>query len=155
VVPCPYFYVRLIELRLGCTTTAVYMGCMPKPVDRHTPATWVTYNPQHCQNCWADCCTLPVQATSEEMFHLGFLKLTEVNGPLKRIAQRLKRDGIIAAYNDRTRLFRLAQRPGGDCVFLDSKRRCTVYDSRPSICRQFPMNSKRPGFCPHRPLPQP
>jgi len=119
-----------------------------KKVDILRPKTWVRYQPSLCQGCQAGCCTLPVLVTAEELYHLGYLKADEVNGPLKRIAQRLIRQGIIRSYQDRTRLFRLEQKNGHDCVFLDGNRRCVVYDRRPSICRQFPSNSARPGFCP-------
>lgn len=116
----------------------------------HTPSSWTRYRPALCNGCWSGCCTLPVQVTSEELFHMGYIPMEKVNGPLKRIAQKLIRDGIIRSYNDRTRLFRLQQVNGNDCVFLDENRRCKIYDRRPSICRTFPMNSKRPGFCPHQ-----
>jgi len=91
---------------------------------------------------------MPVQVTSEELYHMGFIEAHQVNGPLKRIAQKLIKTGIIKSFNSRNRLFRLKQRENGDCVFLDTKRLCTIYENRPSICRGFPFNSVRPGFCP-------
>lgn len=112
------------------------------------PSSWVKYCPSLCKGCWAGCCTMPVQVTSEELFHMGFLQASEVNGPLKRIANRLIKQGIIRSFNARTRLFRLMQVNGNDCVFLDENRLCRIYDRRPSICRAFPQNSVRPGFCP-------
>jgi Fe-S-cluster containining protein len=33
----------------------------------------------------------------------------------------------------------LVEFPNGDCVFLDSQRRCTVYDARPQQCRTWPF----------------
>ncbi len=43
----------------------------------------------------------------------------------------------------------LTERPNGDCVLLDSKkRRCLVYESRPTQCRTWPFwdsNLDRPG----------
>ena len=34
----------------------------------------------------------------------------------------------------------LAERPSGDCIFLDSReRRCTVYAARPVQCRSWPF----------------
>ena len=32
----------------------------------------------------------------------------------------------------------LAQRPNGDCVFLDAQRRCSIHDVRPASCRRYP-----------------
>ena len=79
---------------------------------------------------------------------MGFLELTEVTGPLKRIASRLKREGIVKSFNAHTQVFVLAQKNGSDCIFLDENRRCTIYERRPHVCREFPNNSARPGFCP-------
>ena len=112
------------------------------------PKTWVKYRPSLCQGCRAGCCTMPVQVTSEELYHMGFVEYDQVNGPLKRIAQRLIRQGIVASYNDRNRNFILKQYENNDCVFLDEDRMCKIYDRRPNICRVFPGNSRRPGFCP-------
>jgi len=91
---------------------------------------------------------MPVRVTPEELFHMGYLEATEVNGPLKRIANRLKKQGIIKSFHTRYRIFTLAQKDGNDCVFLDEKRLCTIYDRRPNICRKFPNDSIRPGYCP-------
>jgi Fe-S-cluster containining protein len=121
----------------------------------HRSETWVKYHPSKCEGCWAGCCTLPVPVTSEELHHMGFIEADEVNGPLKRIARRLIREGIIQSFNARTRLFTINQVNGDDCVFLDENRRCKIYDRRPSICRRFPMNSVRPGHCPNQPIAPP
>ena len=119
-----------------------------KKVEIAKPSSWVRYKPSMCRGCWAGCCTMPVQVTSEELFHMGFIEAHQVNGPLKRISQKLIKSGIIKSFNSRTRLFRLKQLENGDCVFLDSKRLCKIYENRPSICRGFPFNGARPGFCP-------
>jgi Fe-S-cluster containining protein len=123
-------------------------------VDRLDPKSWVRYNPSNCTKCLADCCTLPVLADAEDLFHMGYLRFDQVNGPLKRIAAKLKKDGIIRSFNSRTRVFTLARRKNNDCIFLDEKTRfCTIYDRRPTVCRDFPHNSARPGFCPKRKKP--
>lgn len=123
-----------------------------KKVEIHKPSSWTKYKPELCKGCFAGCCTLPVLVTSEELFHLGFLKAHEVNGPLKSHVERLKKKKIIQSFNSRTQLFTLYQHPNNDCVFLTKERLCSVYDRRPYICREFPKNSKRPGFCPHQKL---
>jgi len=121
-----------------------------KKVDIHRPVTWVKFKPSLCKGCFAGCCTLPVLVTAEELYHLGYLKFNEVTGPLKIHAERLKKKKIIQSFNSRTQLFTLYQHPNSDCVFLTKDRLCSVYEKRPSICREFPKNSKRPGFCPHQ-----
>ena len=116
-----------------------------KPVEILRPATWVRYKPSLCKGCWAGCCTLPVQVSPEDLFHMGYLRADQVEGPLKRIANRLRREGIIQSYNARKRTFTLQQKNGHDCIFLDEDRLCTIYEKRPYICRRFPETSARPG----------
>ncbi len=96
---------------------------------------------------------MPVTVSSEELFHMGFIDYDQVNGPLKRIAARLQKQGIIGAYYHLTRTFRLKQVNGLDCIFLGSDRACTIYDRRPKICREFPDNGARPGYCPSQKKP--
>lgn len=119
-------------------------------VDILRPATWVRFKPSLCKGCWAGCCTLPVKVDAEDLFHMGYLEIDEVMGPMKRISQRLMKSGVVRSYNDRTGIFTLQTKNGHDCVFLDENRLCTIYDRRPSVCRKFPENSARPGFCPAR-----
>lgn len=124
---------------------------MPKKlVEIHKPATWVKFKPELCKGCFAGCCTLPVLVTAEELFHLGFLKYHEVAGPLEKHVERLKKKKVIQSFNVRTQLFKLYQHPNNDCVFLTKDRLCSVYERRPSICRAFPKNSRRPGYCPNQ-----
>ncbi len=126
----------------------IAVGYKMKSVEIAKPTTWIKFKPSLCRGCWAGCCTMPVQVTSEELYHMGFIKAHQVNGPLKRVAQKLIKAGYIKSYNARTRLFRLKQRENGDCVFLMENRLCSIYENRPSICRGFPFNGARPGYCP-------
>jgi uncharacterized protein len=126
-----------------------------KKIEVRLPKTWVPYKPALCSGCWAGCCTLPVQVSSEDLFHMGFLNYDQVNGPLGHIAKKLMNDGIVKSFNLKTGIFTLQQKNGTDCVFLDEKRMCTIYDKRPSVCRGFPYNSARPGYCPAKRKDQP
>lgn len=112
------------------------------------PETWVRYRPSLCKGCWAGCCTLPVKVSAEDLYHMGFITYREVNASLPKLFIRLKKEGIVRSLNLRSEVFTLAQRPNHDCIFLDEKRLCTIYERRPSVCRSFPENSKRPGYCP-------
>jgi Fe-S-cluster containining protein len=57
----------------------------------------------------------------------------------------------VRSYHPPTGLFVLEQRHGRDCVFLHPEtRRCTVYEKRPEVCRNFPKIGPRPGYCPGR-----
>jgi uncharacterized protein len=117
-------------------------------VDVLRPKTWVRYEPSMCRGCWAACCTLPVVVNAEDLYHMGYLTLYQVNGPLKRIANRLIKEGIVRSYRDRNRTFILQRTKADECIFLDENRRCKIYDRRPFVCRKFPVNAVRPGFCP-------
>ena len=119
-------------------------------VDLLRPSTWIRYKPSLCKGCWAGCCTMPVVVNPEDLFHMGYLNAQEVNGPLKRIAGRLIKLGVVKTYREKSRSFVLRQRKNHDCIFLDRNRMCTIYDRRPAVCREFPMNSKRAGFCPRK-----
>lgn len=120
------------------------------PVDILRPKTWVRYKPSLCANCHAGCCTLPLRVSAEDLFHMGFIEYEKVNGPLKQIANRLIKQGIVRSYNTRTKVFTIQRHKNEDCIFLDENRRCTIYAKRPVVCRRFPDNSIRPGFCPHQ-----
>lgn len=83
---------------------------------------------------------------------MGLIEYDRVNGPLKRVANRLIKEGIIRSFNPRTGIFTLQRHKNEDCIYLDENRRCKIYERRPSVCRRFPDNSARPGFCPHKKL---
>jgi Fe-S-cluster containining protein len=121
-----------------------------RAVDVLRPETWVKYRPANCAGCHADCCTLPVRVTDEELFHLGFLRYEEVGRVTPAIVERVRAAGVVRSYHRGWKLFTLERRPNEDCVFLDDERRCRVYDRRPSVCRAFPKNAVRPGYCPSR-----
>jgi Fe-S-cluster containining protein len=125
------------------------------PVDILRPRTWVKFKPEHCRNCQAGCCTLPLRVDSEDLFHMGFISLQEVSAPQKPIAERLIKAGIVKSYNTRRKLFMIRRHRNNDCIFLDKNRRCSIYDRRPYVCRDFPNSSARPGYCPYQAKPEP
>ena len=92
---------------------------------------------------------MPVEVKLEDLVRLGLVAHDEALGSVKKIAKRLKAEGVISSYRQGTDLFMLTQKANRDCFFLDSLTRlCTVYESRPGVCRQFPAVGPRPGFCP-------
>lgn len=117
--------------------------------DAQRPSTWRTYRSGLCEGCWAGCCTLPVEASAADLVRLGVLEVIEAAQITKAVVRRLEKSGILDRYIQKTGIFLLAQRANSDCVYLDAKtRRCTVYDRRPEVCRQFPKIGPRPGYCP-------
>lgn len=120
--------------------------------DKDRPSTWVQYKDGMCQECNGSCCTLPVEVHLADLIRLNLVTEDEALGSIKKIAKRLIREKVISSYRTGTQLFMLASRPSGDCVFLDPySRRCTVYEKRPEVCRNFPLSqSPRLGLCPVR-----
>jgi Fe-S-cluster containining protein len=112
------------------------------------PSTWQKFRPGLCEGCWAGCCTLPVEVTLEDLVRMELATEDETRGSLRKLAGRLTRAGIVRSFRARSRLFVLEQKNNGDCLFLDAQRRCTIYDKRPEVCRQFPSIGPRPGYCP-------
>jgi len=98
----------------------------------------VKYN---CEKCPAYCCTydeIPVSARDLERLarHFGITpalaeaRYTKLYGKKKMRVLRHRKDPV----------FKSA------CMMLDpEKRRCTIYQGRPSICRDFP-GGKRCGY---------
>lgn len=94
---------------------------------------------------------MPVEATVDDLIRMEVVTPFEAQERLKRLANRLKKEGVIDHYNPRRAVFTLARRANDDCVFLDLKsRRCTIYGKRPTICRNHPEVGPRPGHCPHQ-----
>ena len=91
---------------------------------------------------------LPVEVTPGDLCRMGLLREDEAYNATKKAARALMRSGHIKSFRAKTGLFTLAQRPNGDCMYLDSRRQCTIYDRRPTVCRRFPEIGPRPGHCP-------
>lgn len=121
------------------------------PVEIDRPSTWMKFRPSLCEGCFAGCCTLPVEVTEIDLLRLELISEDEALGSLKKVAKRLEKEGIAHSFRVKTKYFILTQRQNGDCRFLDEKRRCSVYDKRPQVCRRFPDIGPRPGFCPCQP----
>lgn len=92
---------------------------------------------------------MPVEVKLSDLIRLGVTDEDEASGSVRKLANRLKREGIIVSYRQGTDFFMLSQKANRDCRYLDSfTRRCTVYEKRPDTCRGFPQIGPRPGFCP-------
>ena len=89
-----------------------------------------------CSKCPGYCCSYPeIEVTKRDIARLAeHLGLTEEQAE--------------ARFTKGARLLRHQKDTIFDsvCVFLDTKtRRCTVYDARPGVCRDYP-ESKRCGY---------
>ena len=121
---------------------------MSVSIDR--PSTWVKFGSvKMCEGCFAGCCTLPVEVSASDLIRLELITEDEAATSLKKVFRKLHKAGFVQSYHANRGLFILEQRGARDCVFLGPKdRRCTVYEKRPEVCRQFPKIGPRPGYCP-------
>lgn len=69
------------------------------------------------------------------------LDVHRISGRLQKTAQQLIGEGALAlGVVDGIILPHLQMQPGSDaCFFLSGEGRCTIHDSRPGICRLFPL----------------
>ncbi|MBI3544911.1 MAG: YkgJ family cysteine cluster protein [Deltaproteobacteria bacterium] len=128
------------------------MKTMTKVAIPQAPDTWRLYKKGLCDDCWAGCCTLPVEARPHDLVRLGLVTQDEIDWSLSDVADQLFKRRIIQHYDPKEGMFTLEQVGGRDCIYLDPRtRRCTVYEKRPDTCRNFPKIGPRPGHCPYKP----
>jgi Fe-S-cluster containining protein len=113
--------------------------------------TWTQYRKGLCDSCRATCCTMPAEVRVSDLVRMGLVDEFEVEEPLRTIARRLEKEGVVDHFNGKSERFTLARLANDDCVFLDGKsRRCTIYEQRPETCRNHPQIGPRPGWCPYQ-----
>lgn len=114
--------------------------------------TWARYYNGLCQGCHATCCTLPTEVRLDDLIRLGVVDEFERDEPLRNIARRLMKEGVVEHFNQKSGRFTLTRLSNDDCLYLDRKSRlCTVYANRPDTCRNHPQIGPRPGHCAYRP----
>ena len=113
--------------------------------------TWTRYRNGLCEDCAANCCTMPVEVRLADLVRLGLVDPFEAEHEApKHIAKRLLKAGLIDHFNFRHSLYTLARRANGDCTHLHPQtRRCTVYAQRPETCRKHPQVGPKPGYYPY------
>ncbi|PWU15805.1 MAG: zinc/iron-chelating domain-containing protein [Bdellovibrio sp.] len=124
---------------------------METPKDR--PSTWISYRQALCANCLASCCMMPVEVRAEDLVRLKLVTPDEIQRSKKRVFKKLKRERWVSSYREGSELFMLQAKTNGECPFLDSHtRRCSRYEDRPQVCRDFPLRAgPRIGCCPYEP----
>ncbi len=118
--------------------------------NKDLPSTWVKYKESNCQKCIAACCMMPVEVGAQDLIRLKLMDAGEAS--LKKVGNRLVKEGYVKSFRHTTGLFMLAQQSDGACVFLTpDTRRCKVYEDRPDTCRNFPERvGIRLGCCPYK-----
>lgn len=112
-------------------------------------STWIKYKKGLCDDCKATCCTLPVDAYLSDLVRMKLISEFEAEaGNEKKVAKLLIKQGIIERFNSKTGVFTLTRMANGDCLYLDKySRRCTIYETRPTTCREHPQVGPRPNHC--------
>jgi Fe-S-cluster containining protein len=115
--------------------------------------TWVKYKKGLCDDCNATCCTLPVEVRLPDLVRMELISEFEAQpGAEKAIAKQLNKQGIIQHFNHKTSVFTLARMANDDCLYLDKhSRRCTIYNKRPTTCREHPQVGPKPNHCAYIP----
>ncbi len=124
---------------------------LPADADVDNTATWARYTPRLCNSCRAVCCTLAVEVRAADLVNMGIISEFEQQEAGRKLADRLKKAGIISHYHHKKGLYTISRKVNGDCRYLDSTtRRCTIYSQRPATCRNHPDIGPRPGYCPYQ-----
>jgi hypothetical protein len=71
--------------------------------------TWHRYRKGMCDSCMAGCCQLPVEVRMADLLRIGVVDEFEAGEPLKAIAKRLMKAGVVKHLNQRDEIFTLAQ----------------------------------------------
>lgn len=119
-----------------------------KRVDVDEISTWTKHRQRLCSTCRANCCTMPVEVKIPDLVRMDAITAFEADEPIKKIAKRLKKDGVIEHLYFKEQIFMLVRFANKDCRYLHpSSRKCTIYNKRPDTCRNHPRIGPRPGFC--------
>ena len=115
-------------------------------------STWTKHTQRHCSKCRANCCTMPVEVKIPDLVRMGVITEFEANEPIKKLAKKLKKDGVIEHLYFKEQIFMLVRFANKDCLYLDpTSRKCKIYKNRPDTCRDHPRIGSRPGFCAYEP----
>lgn len=88
--------------------------------------------PESCEGC-GSCCRLIVHLQPEEFEQYPERDRYFATGKFRCLTTDRLYDG----------LWTLNRQTNGDCTYLDSEtRRCTIYERRPGVCRDFEQGSK-------------
>lgn len=123
-----------------------------RQVDVNEISTWTKYKQRLCAKCRANCCTMPVEVKISDLIRMEVITAFESKEPIKKLAKKLKKQRIIEHFNYKNQIFTLVRFANNDCLYLGPvNRRCKIYEKRPDTCKNHPLISSCPGFCPYEP----
>jgi len=95
----------------------------------------------NCKKCPGYCCSYPlIEITKRDVARLAKHFDIDYATAEKRFTKYDKNEKAMALRHKKDRIFKTV------CQFFDTrKRQCTVYESRPGVCREFPT-TKRCGY---------
>ena len=119
-------------------------------VDVDDTSTWIKHKQRLCSGCRANCCTMPVEVKIADLIRMGAITAFDADEPIKKLAKKLKKEGVVEHFNFKNQIFTLVRFANNDCLYLDPiSRRCVIYEKRPDTCRNHPLIGPRPGYCPY------
>ena len=119
-------------------------------VDVNDISTWTKFKQRLCSECRGNCCTMPVEVKLVDLVRMEVITAFEAEEPIKKLAKKLRKEGVIEHFHFKTQIFTLMRFANNDCIYLGHvNRRCEIYEKRPDTCRNHPLVGPRPGFCPH------
>jgi Fe-S-cluster containining protein len=95
----------------------------------------------NCKKCPGYCCSYPlIEITKRDVARLAKHFEIDYATAEKRFTKYDKTEKAIALRHKKDTIFKTV------CQFFDTKKRqCTIYESRPGVCREFPT-TKRCGY---------
>ncbi len=119
-------------------------------VDVNDISTWTKHKQRLCSKCRANCCTMPVEVKVADLVQMDEIEAFEAEEPVKKLAKKLKKEGVIEHFYSKNQVFTLLRFANNDCLYLDPiSRKCKIYEKRPDTCRNHPLIGPSPGFCPY------
>ena len=95
----------------------------------------------HCQKCPGYCCSYPeIEITERDIARLARHFGIDFDRAVERYTKQDRNKGIFMLRHRRDHIFE------STCMLFDQeKRRCTVYEARPGVCRKYP-DAPRCGY---------
>jgi uncharacterized protein len=108
------------------------------PIPVKGPALKLQYN---CLKCPAYCCSYPeIEVTTRDIDRLARKFGLDYGRAEERFTKYDPKEKVRLLRHQKDKVFSTV------CMFLDTReRRCTVYEARPAVCREYP-DSRRCGY---------